>query len=661
MASPPKVFFLFLAAKPPKKKRGLGRSPKDPTTAKIAKKNYSTETAPAVIITRLDQYIEATHDVTTRISRFFLLTITLLTLVVPGSPSMPLRVYAAEPAVAALDAAPFGINTHLATRYTDLASMDVPAEAVAQSGAGWAREDVHWWRIQPRDGVWDWSYTDAAFRALIERGINIVGVLGHPPGWATPYTGDAPADVSFYAPDQQRFLEYTRAVVNRYGAYIHHWEVWNEPDNPLFWRPTPDPVAYAALLTATGTVIHQADPQAKILLGGVNPFDTHYLRALADAGAWRSFDILAIHPYVDPHSPEDGALLAAADDVRTVMEQFGEKPLWATEVGWSSGRGDHDPIGVVDEEMQANYLTRAMLLLWRAGIERSFWYGLKDDPGNPYGLFAFGTGRNDFSRPKPAYYALQHLSRQLAGAEFVSMRDMFSREEILSFEPLDRWTRGDQPYGTLTSAQTSQSGALGAALNYSFPTPENDYVVFTRQKPAPIGGTPHKLGIWVYGDGTANLLKIWLRDAEGERLQYSFGAVGAPGWHQLYVTLGSNVAAWDRISDTGSGQLDFPVAVDAIVLDDGSDSFSGRGTVYIDSLTAVAGPEAYDLRARRGSTIIDVLWSPDQISASLPISGLRASVSDRDGGTSTSLTPTNGILPALSLNDAPRYVTHEAP
>ncbi|MBC8160544.1 MAG: hypothetical protein H7Z42_04920 [Roseiflexaceae bacterium] len=588
-----------------------------------------------------------------------LLSITLLALGLPLRPSAAPQAYAASPPVALLDAAPWGINTHLATRYTDLDSMAVPAELVAQSGAGWAREDVHWWRVQPREGVWDWSFTDAAFRALIERGVKIVGVLGHPPGWATPFGGDAPQDVSFYAPDQQRFVEYTRAVVTRYGGYVDHWEVWNEPDNQLFWRPTPDPAAYARLLIETHAAIKQIDPQASVLLGGISPFDTRFLRGVAEAGAWQSFDILAIHPYVDPHSPEDGALLAAADGVRAMMERLGQKPLWATEVGWSSGPGDRDRVGV-DEDTQANYLTRAMLLMWRAGIERSFWYALKDDPGNPYGLLALGSGRNDYSRPKPAYRAFQTLSRQLAGAEFVSMNDLFTREEVLSFEPFGRWTRGDQRNGTLNSSLAASHSQLSAALHYNFPTLQNDYVVFTRQQPAPIPGTPHKLGLWVYGDGSANTLKIWLRDAEGELLQYSFGAVGTKGWHQLYATLGGELVAWDRISQGGNGKLDFPASVAAFVLDDGSDSFVGRGTVYFDTLSAVGGPEGYDLRARRGNTIIDVLWSPDQIAARLPIAAAQATSSDHHGNTST-FSAVEGVLPPISLSETPRFITHETP
>ena len=46
----------------------------------------------------------------------------------------------------------------------------------------------------------------------------------------------------------------------------------------------------------------------------------------------------------------------------------------------------------------------------------------------------------------------------------------------------------------------------------------NDYVVFRRDRPAPIPGAPYALGLWVYGDGSGHTIKVWLRDAEGELL-----------------------------------------------------------------------------------------------------------------------------------------------
>lgn len=564
---------------------------------------------------------------------------------------------ATDDIVPPLDGAPFGVNTHLATRYFDPQTVDVPAELVARSGAGWAREDFHWFRIQPDANAWDWTYTDAAVRELVRREIQIVGVLGHPPGWATPYAGDAPAAVSFYAPDEQRFAAFAEAVVRRYGRYVRHWEVWNEPDNPLFWKPAPDPAAYARLLQWTAAAIRRADPGAKVLIGGLNPNDAHFLRTVAEQGAWSSFDILAIHPYVSPSSPEAGNILAATDGVRAIAAQYGQKPIWATEIGWSSGPGDRDALGVVDEQAQASYLVRATLLLWRAGVERIFWYTLKDDPGNPYGMVALGAGYHDYSRLKPAYAAFQTMSRQLAGATFVGMRDLFRRTTVLNFEQFGPWRRGDQPYGAMSPTTALQHGGQGAAqISYRFPGPANEYLVFRRDRGALIPGAPYAVGLWVYGDGSGNALKLWLRDSEGEVLQFTLGAVGAPGWRLLQATVGGEVAAWDRITDEGNGRVDFPARVEAVVLDDAPDAFAGGGTIVIDDLVAISGPEAYDVQLEVRGEALDVLWAPTPVRAGIRTAAPSGALTARDGAAST--IPATGGRLEVDLGSAPVYLRH---
>jgi polysaccharide biosynthesis protein PslG len=576
----------------------------------------------------------------------------LLLLVAQAPPAMPA---APERRVPRLDAAPFGLNTHLATRYSDLSSMYIPADVVAQSGAGWAREDIHWYRIQPDPATWDWSFTDAAVRELVARNIKIVGVLGHPPGWATPYGGDPSSGVSFYAPDPQRFAAFASAVVQRYSRSIQHWEIWNEPDNPLFWKPKPDAAAYAELLRLSSEAIRRADSQAQILIGGINPYNTEFLSGVAAAGVWSSFDILSLHPYVDPATPESGNLLASTDAVATLAARLGEKPIWVTEIGWASGSSDRDPAGTANEQTQANNLVRALLLLWRAGAERIFWYALKDDTNNPYGLVALGTGSADYSVLKPAFNAFRTLNRQLARAEFVALHDPFKRTTVLDFETLGDWRRGDQPYGHLSATGTIQHSGRGAArLDYRFPTDGNDYVVFRRDPPATIPGQPYAIGLWVYGDGSGNMVKVWLRDAEGEVLQYTLGIVGPPGWRLLQTPVGVRVGEGDRITKGGNGRLDFPARLDAIVLDDAPDSFSGSGSIYLDDLIAISGPEAYDMELRRGNASLDVLWSSEPLGATLSSGGASARVVERDGRRRT-ITVDSGKL-SLALSPAPIYV-----
>jgi hypothetical protein len=553
---------------------------------------------------------------------------------------------------AALDARPLGLNTHLASRYPDAATMAVPAAAAAESGAGWAREDIHWYRIQPTPGTWDWSYTDAAFRELLARNLQIVGVLGHPPGWATPEPDDLPGENSFFAPDPQRFAAFAQEVVRRYGAYVHHWEIWNEPDNALFWRPAPDPRAYAALLAQTAAAIRGVDPRATIILGGINPFDTEFLRQIAEAGAWANFDVLAIHPYVDPATPEAGRLDAAADGVRALLARYGERPIWATELGWSSGASDRSETRVSEQE-QADYLVRATLLLLRSGVERVFWYALKDDPGNAYGLVPYGAGRLDYSGRKPAFLAFRTLGQVLGGARLEGMRDLFTRTVALDFAQPGVWYRGaDQARGSFTPAE-GRGGRPAMTLRYTFASVGNEYVAFTRAEAAPIAGRPAALGLWVNGDGSGNTLKLRLRDAEGELLQFTLGAVGAPGWAFLQAPITGVVPAWDRLSP-GNGRVDYPVRLESIVLDDAPDSFIGSGALDVEDLTAINGPEAYDIQLRRGDGAADVLWAPGGVRARLPLAGARARIIGRDGEAQVLPLSDGGLT--LDLGPSPVYV-----
>ena len=551
----------------------------------------------------------------------------------------------------------FGLNSHLATRYPDPSTMDVPATLVQELGVTWVREDLHWHRIQPRPEVWDWTFSDAALRALLSRGINVLGVLGPSVGWATAFSADTPNDVSYYAPDPDAFVAYVRGVVTRYRRYIHTWEIWNEPDNALFWRPAPDVAAYTTLLMRVAVVIRSIDPEAHILIGGLNPYDATFLRGVAESGGWGSFDVLAIHPYVNPYSPEDGNLGAATAGVRALAYQYGAKPIWATEVGWASGPCDRDTVGRADEEAQASYVVRSLLLLWEAGVERVFWYSFKDDPHNPYGLVREGAGRTDYSQRKPAFAALRTLNQQLVGATYLTRRDLFERQVVTAFESLRGWRRASQPNGSLRLSPNAHTGQGAAELSYSFSTRTNDYVAFEREQPIPLPGQPYAIGAWVYGDGSTNNLKVWLRDAEGELLQFVLGPVGVPGWHFLHTPLGGIVEPGNVLVPGGNQRLDFPISLQAIVLDDQVDRFVGSGTIWLDDLSVISGHEVYDMRLEQNGAALDILWSPPGARVNLATSATEARRIERDGSTSA-IAATNGRL-KVNLGPAPLYLWHQ--
>ena len=92
------------------------------------------------------------------------------------------------------------------------------------------------------------------------------------------------------------------------------------------------------------------------------------------------------------------------------------------------------------------------------------------------------------------------------------------------------------------------------------------------------------------------------------------------------------------------------------MLDDGDDRFVGDGTILLDDLIAISGPEAYDLQLQQGDTAIDVLWSPESLPAAITSASASAVVTDRDG-TERQVAARDGKI-TLDLGPAPVYVRH---
>lgn len=591
--------------------------------------------------------------------RLTVLLSALLTLLLTSASTLPLAPAVERPAAQDLATRPFGLNSHIASRYPDPSSLEIPARVVARARAGWVREDFQWFRIEPRPGEYHWHFHDRMVELFGRYNINILGVLGPSVGWATANNADRADDVSFFPPDPQAFARYAYATALRYKDTVQYWEIWNEPDNQLFWQPKPDPAAYSELLRLASAAIKRANSNAKVLVGGFNPFDLAFMHALHANAVWDSFDILNLHPYVDPLSPEAGNLIASTDSVRALAHDFGDKPIWITELGWSSGPGDRDKVGVTDEDQQADYLIRAMLLLWTSGVERVFWYTLKDDVNNPYGLVTLGSGRADYSRLKPAFFAFRTLNRMVGGTQLVGMRDLFTREIVHDFEAVDSWLREGPAPGTASyDQQVVKSGAQSLRLDYAFATPENDYVVFTPGYRPQLPDSARLLGLWVYGDSSAHTLKVWLQDATGAVVQYPLGSVGGQGWHFVSAPLSERVPAWDRISGGGE-QVVFPLRFFALVLDDAPDNIPSSGTIYVDGLTALSGVQAYDLRLQRGDVSVDVLWAPSPAAGTIRTLVESAEVIRRDGS-ARSITAEDGTL-RFTLGPSPIFVRHRRP
>ena len=295
---------------------------------------------------------------------------------------------------------------------------------LGDAGVGTLRINFAWGSVQSAPGApYDWSQYDPVVRGAAENGIRVLATAYSTPTWVAPTPEVPPLGRAL-----DGFERFTRAAVERYGDNgtfweqhpdvpklpITDWALWNEPNSPLFWKPRPDPAAYLRLLRAFSPVVKGADPQARVLLGGLFPAPTGgipigpFLSAIYAGGGRRLFDAAAVHPYASTPAKA----LSRVEQERAVMRSFGDadKPIWITEVGWASGG---QPSGLtVGPERQAEYLTRIFTLAAdaheRLGIGGVVWYALRDTPGPIWvGHCGMLTVAGD---PKPAWDALAQVA-----------------------------------------------------------------------------------------------------------------------------------------------------------------------------------------------------------------------------------------------------------
>jgi hypothetical protein len=574
-----------------------------------------------------------------RLSRLISLVLfacALLLAVAPGHPT-PL----AAPGNSA-----FGVNSHVGSRHGDLETINDAMDLVVATDTGWVREEFQWGLVdETRSGTYNWDVLDATIGELHAQGVNIIGLLNDAPGFAP--TSDTA---------RQGFLAFVSAAVERYPE-VTHWEVWNEPENALYWNP-PDVAAYTRLLQAASQAIKAANPNAQVISAGIVPTHADFIRGIHENGGWDSFDILGLHPYVDPFTPEGGQIGNGGDveKIRSLVQELGNKPIWATEYGWSTGPADRLAGGgaPVDQETQANYLVRGATLLRVAELDHIIWFKLKDEhENNRYGLFDLAGGGTDFSQPKAAYAAFTTLNQQIGTATPVETLQPGQASIVLDFNTPLEWTSGNPSNGTLThSTAQARSGSAGE-LSYNAATSGNDFVGFNPSEEIAIPGTPSQLGIWVYGNGSGLELWAWLRDAEGEILKYRLGIVGTGDWRFISIPINETLLDWQVDNDTNR-RVDFPATLVGFALEDNPDTDTGSGTIYIDDLTAMSG--AYGVRFSKGGGVVDVLWALTGEQVSIPTDDSTGTLVDRDGN-ETTVNASGGEF-SLTLGPAPVYLNH---
>ncbi|MBP5543981.1 MAG: cellulase family glycosylhydrolase [Kiritimatiellae bacterium] len=369
-----------------------------------------------------------------------------------------------------------------------------------RAGATWLRVDFPWADIEPTQGNWQWDKFDAIMDDAEARGIQILPILDY----GSAYGGHD----KLVSDDLDGWLAYVRNVLTRYRGRLPAVEVWNEENitsgDWVFWSGTT--AQYVTMLRATYNAVKAIDPSVKVVLGGLAGDCESYVSDLYSNGAKGCFDVMAIHPYIGTHSPDEEwktgsifnrrshSLSLYISRVRSIMNANGDNglPIWITEHGWSTQTAGTSGSAGVSEADQAAYLARAMEVAANCGVGKYFIYNLVAYEGDlSYAEHCFGIVHHDYTA-KPAFTAVQAKMRELSG----STADAYSNHVWLTF--------GDYVDGQTVSWASAGHWSDGAA-----PSADKDYLVDIGVFPdAKLLSTIQHHAATVFGGGSLTLGRV---------------------------------------------------------------------------------------------------------------------------------------------------------
>ena len=290
------------------------------------------------------------------------------------------------------------------------------------------------WESAQRDGPgqWNWDRLDRNTKAFAKSDLQVVGVLAYCPNWAISVDPDTILGFDnrhLYSPrsvmDWRTFVAKTVERCDGDGfddapgsPVVKFWQMWNEPN--ISYAPSGTwlhkPACYRDSILKVGSeAARSADSECIILLGSIIDYPNWYayLDTVFQDGGFGYFDIVAFHSYY-LDCPPRAKILPRLDSLHTLVQRYGDKPIWITETGAYTFSGDPND-DHVSVEVQAKYLTEMCSLVDSLPyVDKVFFFEFFDDSSRA--VRKYGICYHDLT-PKPAYYAYKEYIRQEKNGE----------------------------------------------------------------------------------------------------------------------------------------------------------------------------------------------------------------------------------------------------
>jgi hypothetical protein len=336
-----------------------------------------------------------------------------------------------------------GVNIH----FIDPKPGEV--KMISEAGFRWIRTDFVWEATERERDRYDFSAYDRLLKQLDDFQIHALFILDY--GNPLYTSGKAVRTPEARA----AFARWAVAAARHFAGRGVRWELFNEPNNRMFWPPEPNAEEYNALAQEVGRAFRTAVPNEQLIGPAIDSADLKFLRACFKAGSDDWWSAISVHPYRQTN-PE-----TAANDYARLRMMFEEgdvaaKPLdiISSEWGYSSAWPQ------VNEERQALLLTRQFLTNLANGISLSIWYDWSNDGADAKDAEDnFGLVRHEYRgesgsvhEPKPAYVAAKTLTSMLKGFRFQQRLNAGGPDDyVLAFvkqgeRRLVAWTASPTPH-----------------------------------------------------------------------------------------------------------------------------------------------------------------------------------------------------------------------
>ena len=293
------------------------------------------------------------------------------------------------------------------------------------------RGSFGWDDYEPTRGQYDFEWLTRFVSLADSMGITLRPYLAYTPGWAARGAGDGHVwNDPPRRPDD--WTQFVSALASRFRSArsIASYEIYNEENVPLWWDATP--AEYAGILRLGAEAIRAADPNARVLLGGMVWPDAEWLEVVCQKQPI-PFDLIPFHAYPETWTPDSVTVENyltpgyREDFLPLADRQCGRMPIWINELGFATTPGK-------SELSQAEWWVRAFATFLAAPrIEHLGIYEIRDQrPGTDVigdaPNYYLGLLRAD-GTPKRAFKTVQLLVR-LFGGDSITVADPALRVRV---------------------------------------------------------------------------------------------------------------------------------------------------------------------------------------------------------------------------------------